>query len=151
MSDGHKRGEPSFYGYRLVRAVLETGCARLQKNPKNRPTSLSHGQAGYLGPFTGWIYRCTNRQEFIPSVYAASSVLKPGRKGVVPETGLDTLQPIDTNASNRRFAKDSVSFAQSLTSVSKAFFQNPRGLADNTDESRIATAASARMSSKLTL
>ncbi len=53
MSDGHKRGEPSFYGYGLVRAVPETGCARLQNNPENRPTSLSHGQAGYCAPFTG--------------------------------------------------------------------------------------------------
>ncbi len=41
------------YGYGLVRAVLETGCARLQNNPKNLSDRLTHGQAGYLGPFTG--------------------------------------------------------------------------------------------------
>ncbi len=54
------------YGYRLVRAALETGCARLQKNPKNLLSSLTHGQAGYLKPFTVWIYRCRNIQEIHP-------------------------------------------------------------------------------------
>ena len=50
----------------------------------------------------------------ISSVYAGSRAAT-GHSGTTPlQRRFDTLQPFDTNTSNRRFAKDSLSFAQSL-------------------------------------
>ncbi len=88
---GINEANPLFMDIALSEAVLVTGCARLQQNPKNA-SHKSLAWAGRLYGIKGLYSKILLKPR--PSVYAASSVLKTGRKGVVPETGLDTLQPL---------------------------------------------------------